>query len=127
MRGSVAPALLLLALAAGASAAVSVARAGGGDGLDERGGREGRELYREHCGICHLEGGTGTFMLARRLSKERALLESRDDLSSAFVAQVVRHGLASMPRFTRVELPDGELQAIESYLSAKRTPGKAGQ
>lgn len=75
-------------------------------------------LWKRHCGPCHLEGGTGTFMLGRRLGPERALLEQRTDLNAQYVRTVVRHGIQSMPRFSRVELPDEDLERIAQYLSA---------
>jgi mono/diheme cytochrome c family protein len=78
----------------------------------------GATLYRSHCGLCHESGGTGTFMLSRRLGRERALLVGRTDLTEDYVMQVVRHGLMSMPRFTRVEVTDAELASIAAYLAA---------
>lgn len=80
----------------------------------------GQALYLEHCGICHLKGGTGTFMLGRRLGKERALLADRTDLQAPYVVAVVRNGLNSMPAFTRVEVTDRELSAIAAYLAHGR-------
>jgi mono/diheme cytochrome c family protein len=77
----------------------------------------GQLLFRAKCGACHLEGGTGTFMLARRLGPDKALLEKRRDLDAALIALVVRHGIVSMPRFTRAELPDRELQEIAAWLT----------
>ena len=50
-------------------------------------------------------------MLSRRLGRERALLVGRTDLTEGYVTQVVRHGLMSMPRLTRVELTDAYLAA----------------
>lgn len=82
---------------------------------------DGEALFRVHCGICHEPGGTGTFMLGRRLGVQHALLEGREDLKAAYISQVVRHGLMSMPRFTRVELPDDELDAIGGHLSMRST------
>lgn len=81
---------------------------------------DGRELFLRKCGMCHLQGGTGTFMLARRLGAERALLEQRNDLPAPYVRQVVRGGLLNMPRFSRVELPDAELAAVAAYLERPR-------
>jgi mono/diheme cytochrome c family protein len=78
----------------------------------------GQALFRQKCGICHLENGTGTFMLGRRLGPENALLEKRRNLAADYVTHVVRWGLMSMPRFSRVELPDSELKAVAAYLSA---------
>jgi len=77
----------------------------------------GQALFRRHCGICHLQGGTGTFMLGRRLGDENALLETRADLAGAYVRTVVRNGIQSMPRFSRVELPDADLARIVQYLA----------
>jgi len=82
----------------------------------------GQALYRERCGICHAAGGTGAFMLERRLGKERALLAERSDLTAEYVRQVVRHGLQSMPRFTRVELTDTELAAVAAFLASPKEP-----
>jgi mono/diheme cytochrome c family protein len=80
---------------------------------------DGKALFRTKCGICHLQGGTGTFMLSRRLGASQALLEERQDLDRALVLHVARNGLQSMPRFSRAELPDSELQAIADYLTRK--------
>lgn len=83
----------------------------------------GQQLFRRHCGMCHLQGGTGTFMLSRRLGEEQALLESRTDLPAELVRHAVRYGIVSMPRFSRAELPDAELELIADYLSGpKETP-----
>ncbi|MEP7245509.1 MAG: hypothetical protein ABI885_17800, partial [Gammaproteobacteria bacterium] len=38
---------------------------------------DGKALFRSKCGVCHLPGGTGTFMLGRRLGQGNALLEAR--------------------------------------------------
>ena len=85
-------------------------------------GSPGAALFQDHCGLCHAAGGTGTFMLARRLGTERSLLADRTDLSAQYVTQVVRHGLQSMPRMTRVELTDAELAAIAAFLAAPKKP-----
>lgn len=84
---------------------------------------DARALYLKHCGICHLKGGTGTFMLSRRLGKQRALLAQRTDLTAAYVKAVVRNGLNSMPAFTRVEVTDRELDAIAAYLARHHASG----
>lgn len=72
--------------------------------------------------MCHLPGGTGTFMLGRRLGQANALLAERTNLDAAYVKQVVRTGIVSMPRITRAEVTDAELQAIADYLTRKREP-----
>jgi mono/diheme cytochrome c family protein len=84
---------------------------------------DGKDLFAHNCGICHREGGTGTFMLGRRLGEQKSLLEKRQDLNADLIRQVVRHGIVSMPRFSRVEVTDSDLAAIVTYLTA---PKKAG-
>lgn len=81
---------------------------------------DGPALFLARCGICHLQGGTGTFMLGRRLGKQRALLAERTDLQIAYVEAVVRNGLNAMPAFTRVEITDQELEAVAEYLARGR-------
>ena len=77
----------------------------------------GAALFAHTCGVCHREGGTGTFILTRRLGSERALLERRTDLPPDYVRFVVRNGLVNMPRISRVELPDADLDAVIAWLS----------
>ena len=74
-------------------------------------------MFHDRCGYCHLAGGTGTFMLGRRLGKDKALLEDRTDLSADYIRHVVRAGIGSMPPHNRVELPDSELDSIAEYLT----------
>ena len=74
-------------------------------------------LFTHKCGLCHAPGGTGAFMLGRRLGPERAVLADRRDLTAPFVAAAVRQGLGNMPRLTRVELTDEELAVLAAWLS----------
>jgi mono/diheme cytochrome c family protein len=78
---------------------------------------EGKKLFHDRCGYCHLAGGTGTIMLGRRLGKDKALLEERTDLTQDYIRHVVRAGIGSMPPHNRVELPDSELDSIAEYLA----------
>jgi mono/diheme cytochrome c family protein len=80
---------------------------------------DGHALFLERCGVCHLQGGTGTFMLGRRLGKQHALLAERTDLQIPYVKAVVRNGLNSMPALTRVEITDQELDAVAEYLARR--------
>jgi mono/diheme cytochrome c family protein len=86
---------------------------------------DGKALFTRRCGICHLADGGGTWMLERRLGKAQSLLESRADLQVPYIRLITRQGLNGMPRFTRVELPDADLEAIAAYLtrSAPRDTG----
>ena len=90
------------------------------------GGKDGAAVFSNRCGACHLPGGMGTNMLTKQRmmaghSPESALLANRLDLTRTYVKTVVRHGYLAMPRLTRVEVTDAELDAIANYL------GKAGE
>ena len=76
----------------------------------------GAELYERRCAACHRGNGPGVFMLERRVGLEQAILEDRDNLTVAYLAAVVRNGIGSMPRFSRGELTDDELQTLSAYL-----------
>ena len=78
---------------------------------------KGKSLYRQRCDICHQERGFGTAILARRVGAARSLLEKRADLNPNYIRLAVRQGIGSMPRFTKVELTEDELQAIIQYLN----------
>jgi len=80
-----------------------------------------RQIYADRCVKCHGETGTGTFMLGRRLGKEKGMLEHRIDLTPELIRHVVRNGIVSMPAITRVEVTDAELDAIVRYLTRTRT------
>jgi mono/diheme cytochrome c family protein len=90
------------------------------------GGKDGQTLFSNRCGACHLAGGMGTNLLTKqRLAAgqppESGLLANRSDLTQHYVKLVVRSGKMAMPRLTRVEVTDAELDAIAHYL------GKAGE
>jgi mono/diheme cytochrome c family protein len=78
---------------------------------------QGDKLFHAKCGYCHLQGGTGTIMLGFRLGKDKALLEDRTDLKADYIKHVARSGIGSMPRLTRIEVPDSELNLIAVYLT----------
>jgi mono/diheme cytochrome c family protein len=88
-------------------------------------GRDGHQLFRNRCGYCHLPGGMGANVLAVRMKARgeplgKALLETRTDLEADYVKTVVRNGLVAMPRLTRVEVTDAELDAIAAYLAGPK-------
>jgi mono/diheme cytochrome c family protein len=88
---------------------------------------QGKAAFTHRCVMCHREGQTGAFILARRLGKEKSLLDQRTDLQPAYIRQVVRAGLVNMPRLSRVEMPDPDLDAVIAYLTApKAAPQQAG-
>jgi mono/diheme cytochrome c family protein len=90
------------------------------------GSKDGQALFSNRCGSCHLAGGMGTNMLTKlRVAAGEppasGLLANRTDLTQTYVKSVVRHGIRAMPRLTRVEVTDAELDAIAQFL------GKAGK
>ena len=82
--------------------------------------QNGERMFQRRCGVCHLEGGMGTMVLARRLPPDQAKLQDRPGLQPAFVVATVRDGMGAMPRMTRVDVTDAELNAIAAYLSRSR-------
>ncbi len=89
------------------------------------GGGGGAALFSNRCGACHLVGGMGTNLLTKQRiaageTPDKGLLANRTDLTAGYVTAVVRNGKMAMPRQTRVDVTDAELQAIATYL------GKAG-
>jgi mono/diheme cytochrome c family protein len=86
-------------------------------GTPAMGAVDGQAAFVHRCAMCHREGQTGTFVLARRLGTEKSLLEKRSDLAPDYIRQVVRNGLVNMPRISRVELPDADLAAVTAWLT----------
>ena len=84
----------------------------------------GQAAFAHRCGMCHREGGTGTFILTRRLGAEKSLLEKRTDLNPDYIRTVVRWGLTNMPRISRVELPDPDMDALVAYLTGPKAAAK---
>ncbi len=82
-------------------------------------GQDGERLFLRRCGVCHLDGGMGTIILARRLP-QAAKLQDRRDLTAEIVIRVARNGQGGMPRITRIDATDAELQAIAAYLTRRR-------
>jgi mono/diheme cytochrome c family protein len=82
------------------------------------GAPDGKVLFTGRCGMCHQTNGMGVGLLSRRPGDtSKGLLENRTDLSAAVVKVVVRNGIINMPRISRGEVSDPELNAIADYLS----------
>jgi mono/diheme cytochrome c family protein len=89
-------------------------------------GRSGEALFSNKCGYCHLTGGMGTNLVTKQRTAlkeapEMGLLVNRKDLTSDYVRSVVRLGKGAMPRQTKVDITDAELDSVARYL------GKADQ
>lgn len=89
-------------------------------------GRDGAALFSNRCGACHLAGGMGTNLLTKQRMAageppESGLLARRADLNADYVKAMVRNGKLAMPRLSRVEVTDPELDSIAAWL-AKAKP-----
>jgi mono/diheme cytochrome c family protein len=84
-------------------------------------GRDGETLFSNRCGACHLAGGMGSNLLTKQMLAAKrpptdGLLANRTDLTSDYVKAVVRGGKGAMPRQTRVDITDAELESLAHYL-----------
>ena len=77
---------------------------------------EGRQWYEKTCNYCHGPGGFAAKKLAKRLGESRALLASRTDLNADYIRYVVRHGIGSMPWYSRTDLSDAQLELVVAWL-----------
>jgi mono/diheme cytochrome c family protein len=82
---------------------------------------DGKDLFSNRCGACHLAMGMGTNLITKQqlaLGRPPAmgLLTNRDDLTADYVKTVARMGKNAMPRQTRVDVTDAELDKIAAYL-----------
>jgi len=82
---------------------------------------DGEALFSNHCGACHLPGGMGTNLItgqqvAAGQTPDKGLLANRDDLTTDYVKAVVRSGKGAMPRQTRVDITDPELEKVAAWL-----------
>lgn len=78
--------------------------------------QRGREQYMRHCNACHV-GGSGA--LGPALNDKR--------LPVFLMRFQVRHGLGAMPRFTREQISDEELDHLMAYLLLLRRAGASDQ
>jgi mono/diheme cytochrome c family protein len=82
---------------------------------------EGEALFSHRCGACHLAAGMGTNLITGQQVKagqppDKGLLANRDDLTADYVKTVVRAGKGAMPRQTRVDITDAELDKVAAFL-----------
>lgn len=87
---------------------------------------DGEALFSNRCGSCHLAGGMGTNLLTKQRMMlgeppETGMLTNRTDLTADYVKAVVRQGKVAMPRLSRTEVTDAELDAIAVYLSEPKS------
>lgn len=83
---------------------------------------DGQAIFSNRCGACHLAFGMGTNLLTKQRvalgePPEKGLLVNRTDLTADYVKSVVRMGKMAMPRQTKVDITDAELDAVAAYLA----------
>ncbi|MCW2350387.1 mono/diheme cytochrome c family protein [Sphingobium sp. B1D7B] len=81
----------------------------------------GEALFSNRCGACHFDWGMGTNLITKQQvmmgnPPAMGLIANRDDLTADYVKAVVRMGKGAMPRQTRVDITDSELEAVAAYL-----------
>ena len=81
----------------------------------------GEALFGTHCARCHNPGDAGVYPGTQQLSltrgEEKAVLLERDDITPAYVRQVVRHGIGAMATFRPSEISASELDALAVYVA----------
>lgn len=80
----------------------------------------GKALFDQHCAECHAPGfgHPGTQQLGWTRGADRAVLEQRKDLASAYVSAIVRNGLMEMPAFRPTEITDANLKVLAEYVAS---------
>jgi ubiquinol-cytochrome c reductase cytochrome c subunit len=101
-----------------------VASLGGGPAVPkphpERGNvARGMELFTDHCAGCHQIAGVGGIVTGARVP---SLARS----NAVEIAEAVRTGPYVMPRFTRKQISDPELDSIIRYVEQTKSPRDAG-
>jgi quinol---cytochrome-c reductase cytochrome c subunit len=101
-----------------------VASLGGGPAVPrphpERGSlSEGLRLFTENCAGCHQVVGAGGIVTGARVP-------SLAQATPTQVAEAVRIGPYLMPRFSRKQLSDAELDSIVRYVEETKSPEDAG-
>jgi len=100
-----------------ANAGTQVKNATSGVSQDRSSKSPEEALFVEKCGMCHRQMGMGTIILARRMDPAVSMLEARRDMPVEFVVQAARAGIGNMPRISRGEVSDAQLQVIARYLA----------
>ena len=80
----------------------------------------GGELYRVNCASCHNWDGKGGALVNRQNAP------SLHPVPNLQVAEAVRIGPGTMPRFTQAQLTDDDLNDVVAYVDYIRAPQDAG-
>jgi len=78
----------------------------------------GHQVFDTRCVFCHGEGlGHPAWqLLALKKGKDKAEIVGRQDLTPAYIKQVVRNGFIEMPPFRASEISNPDLDALTDYI-----------
>jgi quinol---cytochrome-c reductase cytochrome c subunit len=82
---------------------------------------KGGELFREHCAPCHRTAVRGGALVFTGVNAPSLV-----GISPQMVAGAIRWGPGPMPRFTRDEINDQDLQSIVKYVEFAQHPPSPG-
>jgi ubiquinol-cytochrome c reductase cytochrome c subunit len=80
---------------------------------------EGQQLFTEHCAGCHQVVARGGFVTGARVPP-------LEDASATQVAEAVRTGPYLMPRFSKRQISDPELDSLIAYVDSTKDPPDRG-
>jgi ubiquinol-cytochrome c reductase cytochrome c subunit len=80
---------------------------------------EGQQLFTEHCAGCHQVVARGGFVTGARVPP-------LEDASPTQIAEAVRIGPYLMPRFSKKQISDPELNSIIAYVDSTKNPPDQG-
>jgi len=81
--------------------------------------QEGLQLFTEHCAGCHQIVGRGGFATGARVPPLQGLTPTE-------IAEAVRIGPYLMPRFSKTQISDAQLNSIIKYVLSTRNPVNHG-
>jgi len=76
-------------------------------------GKTGEELFREHCVLCHPDGGN---IVNPQKTLLRAHREAHGIRTAADIVRIMRNPGPGMQKFDRKTLPDPEAKKIAEYI-----------
>jgi quinol---cytochrome-c reductase cytochrome c subunit len=80
---------------------------------------EGLRLFTQHCAGCHQVAGAGGYLTS-------AVAVPLGDATTTQIAEAVRIGPYVMPRFSKRQISDAELNSIVRYVRYTRNPNDSG-
>ena len=80
---------------------------------------EGLHLFTEHCAGCHQVAGEGGYVTDKRVPTLKEATPTQ-------VAEAVRIGPYYMPKFSKKDISDSELDSINAYVQSIKTPDDRG-